>query len=429
MTFGVYTLGCKVNSYESEVIISDLINKGLILKRFDEVCDIYLINTCTVTSTSDQKSRQIIRSAKRRNPEAIVVAMGCYIQTHLEEAKKFVDILIGTNERTRTYELIISYLETKSQINKVMDIMEVKSYEEMSLDHLTTHTRGFIKIEDGCENYCSYCAIPYARGKVRSRQPDNIINEIKKLVSEGVKEIIISGINTGCYGIDLDNTSLAKLIIRIMEETSLYRLRLSSIELMEVTDELLAVIKQYQKRIAQHLHIPLQAGSDSVLKRMKRKYLTNNYRELINKVRTLFPNIAITTDCLAGFVGETNEEFIEAYQFIEEMKFADMHIFPYSRRKNTEADKMSNHLDSKVINERTHLLLNLAKKMHNDYQEMFIGSKQELVVEKKKGNYYHGYTSNYLEVLFESENDISENTIKEVVLERIVDGIIYGKEI
>ena len=427
MKFNVITLGCKVNSYESESIISLLESKGWQYSKEDNL-DVIIINTCTVTSTSDQKSKQMIRSSRRKNPNAAIVGMGCYTQTNPSEAIELVDILIGTDQRKQVYNLVLEYLLNKQKINYVKDIKEIQCYEELTLNKLTTHTRGFIKIQDGCENFCSYCAIPYSRGKIRSRNPENVIKEINTLVEEDVKEIIISGINTGTYGQDLGNINLSKLIEKIMLETNLSRLRLSSIELMEVTDELLNTLKKYENRIAMHLHIPLQGGCDSVLKRMNRKYLTNDYRNLINKIRTIFPNIAITTDCLAGFVGETEEEFESAYNFIKEMKFANMHVFPYSRRKGTAADEMKGHLDPKVKNERTKKIIELAEDMKNEYELKFLNSIQEVLVERIKDNYFEGHTSNYLNVKFESNKDVINKFVK-VQITKIENNIIYAKEV
>lgn len=427
MKFNIFTLGCKVNSYESESLISLLESKGWVYSKEDNL-DVVIINTCTVTSTSDQKSKQMIRSARRKNPNAVIVGMGCYTQTSPTEAIELVDILLGTDQRKQVYNLVLEYLLNKQKINYVKDIKEIKCYEELTLDKLTTHTRGFIKIQDGCENFCSYCAIPYSRGKIRSRNPENVINEIKKLVNEEVKEIIISGINTGTYGQDLGDINLSKLIEKIMLETNLSRLRLSSIELMEVTDELLDTLKKYQNRIAMHLHIPLQGGCDSVLKRMNRKYLTNDYRNLINKIRSMFPDIAITTDCLAGFVGETEEEFEDAYHFIKEMKFAGMHVFPYSRRKGTAADEMKGHLDPKIKNERTKKIIELADIMKNEYELKFINSIQKVLVERQKDNFYEGHTSNYLNVKFKSNKNLVNKFVK-VLITKIENNIIYAKEV
>lgn len=433
MKFRIVSLGCKVNSYESEAILNDFVSRGLEYTEQNNA-DVIIINTCTVTSTSDQKSRQIIRKLKRENPASLIVAMGCYVQLHQEEASELADVIIGTNNRLKAYDIVKSYLDTKSSIegtfknnNFVDDIDNVTEYEEMKVNAVKTHTRGFVKIQDGCENYCSYCAIPYARGKIRSRKPDDVINEIKTLVKNGTHEVIIAGINTGTYGQDLGNIDLAKLIERIMIETTLFRLRLSSIELMEVSDELLNTIKKYETRIAHHLHIPLQGGSDAVLKRMHRKYLTNDYRKLIGKIRVMFPRIAITTDLLAGFVGETEEEFNETCSFIKEMNFSMMHIFPYSRRKNTEADKMPGHLDPKVINERAHILLDIAKKMQIEYEKSFINENCTVITEQVKNGYYVSHSSNYLEIYIPTNKELKENMIIDVKITKFDNNRLIGE--
>ena len=433
MKFRIVSLGCKVNSYESEAILNDFVSRGLEYTEQNDA-DVIIINTCTVTSTSDQKSRQIIRKLKRENPTSLIVAMGCYVQLHQEEASELADVIIGTNNRLKAYDIVKSYLDTKSSIdntftnnNFVDDIDNVTEYEEMKVNAVKTHTRGFVKIQDGCENYCSYCAIPYARGKIRSRKPDDVINEIKTLVKNGTHEVIIAGINTGTYGQDLGNIDLAKLLERIMIETTLFRLRLSSIELMEVSDELLNTIKKYETRIAHHLHIPLQGGSDAVLKRMHRKYLTNDYRKLIGKIRVMFPRIAITTDLLAGFVGETEEEFNETCSFIKEMNFSMMHIFPYSRRKNTEADKMPGHLDPKVINERAHILLDIAKKMQIEYEKSFINENCIVITEQVKNGYYVSHSSNYLEIYIPTTKELKENMIVNVKIRKFDNNRLIGE--
>lgn len=427
MRFSTITLGCKVNLYETESLISLLLEKGWEYQPEDKIADVYIINTCTVTSTSDQKSRQMIRQARRNNPEAIIVAMGCFVQTHIEHASELADIIIGTKDKYRVYELVEEYLVMKEKINHVFDIAEYTSYDEMKLERLTTHTRGFVKIQDGCENFCSYCLIPYARGKIKSRNPNHIINEINRLIELGTKEIIISGINTGTYGQDLGNINLANLIEKIMNETSLWRLRLSSIELMEVTDELLMVLQKYSSRIAHHLHIPLQGGSDGVLIRMKRKYLTKDYFNLIYKIRSIFPDMAITTDCLAGFVGETEEEFEETKHFIKKIQFSNMHIFPYSRRKGTVADQMDGHLSPTVIKNRAKEMICIAKKMKEEYEKRFIDKEFDILLERKKGDYWIGHTTNYLEIYCKTNQINLENTIKKCQIVETKNGILYGR--
>ena len=302
MKFSTHTLGCKVNLYESEAVINDLVSRGFEYGNFNDVCDVYIINTCTVTSTSDAKSRKVIRQAIRRNPKAIIVVMGCYAQLNPNEVVSLegVDIIIGTKNRNRVYDLIMERINSKQTINLVTDVFKYKEYEEIKVNRFSRHTRGFIKIQDGCENFCSYCAIPYARGGIKSRRAKDVIDEIKQMVASGVKEVVLAGINTGTYGQDTKEDNLASLIDKLLTEVpELYRIRLSSIELMEVTDELLTTIEKYQDKVAMHLHIPLQGGSDPTLERMNRRYTTSEYAKRIDDIRKIFPRIAITTDCLS----------------------------------------------------------------------------------------------------------------------------------
>ena len=425
-SFSVLTLGCKVNSYESEAVISNLIDHGFVFKNFNDICDVYIINTCTVTQTSDQKSRQMIHKARRLNKDAVIVAMGCYSQLNQDEALSMADIVIGNNNKMNLYSLIDSYLKTKEQITEVVDLMDKPIYEEMKVSKLLTHTRGFIKIQDGCENYCSYCAIPYSRGKIRSRNADNIIDEIKELVLNGTKEIILSGINTGAYGKDLNNYNLAKLIERIMEETSIYRVRISSIELMEISDELLDVIKNYPDRIAHHFHVPAQAGVDSVLKRMHRKYDIKTYEERIQRIRNIFPDVAISTDLLAGFVGETEEEFQSLKEFMYRINYSFIHVFPYSKRKGTEAYLMNGHLDKKVQEERCHELINIGNELTDKFIKSNLNKEFDIIVENKKNDYYHGHSSNYLDIYFKSDKSLVNEIVKVKAL-NYIDGVIYGE--
>lgn len=425
-TFSVLTLGCKVNSYESEALINKLLDCGYELKNFNEICDVYIVNSCTVTKTSDQKSRQMLHGARRKNSNAVIVVMGCYSQLNQEEASSIADIVIGTNNKLDVVELINSYLTTKEQIMHVTDVLTNPKYEEMKVSVLKTHTRAFIKVQDGCENYCSYCAIPYSRGKIRSRNPENVINEIANLVKNGTKEVILAGINTGTYGKDLGFINLAGLITRIMEETSLYRLRLSSIELMEITDELLQTLKKYESRIANHLHIPCQGGSETVLKRMNRKYTIEMYENRIKEIRKLFPDIALTTDILAGFVGETETEFNETLDFIKRVGFSEMHVFPYSRRKNTVADSLDGHLDKKIITERAKIIGNFAHELKVDYINSFIDKSVYVIAEAKKDNKWHGHSSNYLDVYFDSNEEL-ENKIIKVKILKYQNDIILGE--
>ena len=432
MKFRIHTLGCKVNLYESEAIASQLLNEGFLKATDFENADVEIINTCTVTSTSDAKSRKLIRSIAKTNSNAVIVVMGCYSQLNPKSIESIdgVDIILGTNNRHKIPELIKEYVLLKTPINIVKSSDEYKTFEELELHSLTKHTRGFIKIQDGCENFCSYCAIPYARGPIKSRDAESITLEIKNLVSLGVKEIVLAGINTGTYGKDLKGISLASLLRKIIVEVpDLYRVRLSSIELMEVTDELLDVLAEYPDKIARHLHIPLQAGADATLKRMHRKYDTKTYPKRIAEIRERLGDIAITTDCLAGFVGESEIDFECAMTFIQKMQFMMMHIFPYSRRKNTEADKMEGHLDPQLINKRAHLMQKLSQSMHKDYIARYLGKEMDVLFEQRKQNLWIGHTTNYLEVAIDANESDLTNEVRKVKLLSYSDGIIHGEEV
>lgn len=426
MKFNIYTLGCKVNTYESEALIDDLTKKGCILTSSDKEADFIVVNTCTVTQTSDAKSRKLLRQIARNNEHAIIVVMGCYSQLNPIDANNYANVVIGTNNRLKVFELVESYFKTKQEINIVTKYTEQTAYEEMKLTHLSKHTRGFIKIQDGCENYCAYCAIPYSRGPIRSRNADSIIEEINLLVQSGVKEVILSGINTGTYGQDNNQYDLAKLIKKICDETKINRIRLSSIELMEITDELLDTIKNYENRVAHHLHIPLQAGADNTLIRMKRKYLTNEFLEKANKIKKMFPDIAITTDCLAGFVGETEEDFQNSLNFIRQVEFAYVHVFPYSRRANTEADKMTGHLNPKVIHERAKIMNELGKELNKKFNENNLNTIHEVLFEQTKNGYYVGHTSNYIEINVKTDEDLI-NQIRKVKITKISENLVEGE--
>lgn len=414
MKFKTYSLGCKVNIYEIEAVTSELKRNGYELVNNDQEAEVIIINTCTVTSTSDSKSKQLIRRIRRENPHAIIIAMGCFVQLNKDMVKNDLDvnIVIGTNKRNQIIALIEEYLYNNRLIDQVKPSTEYIEYEELKMTDLSMHTRGFVKIQDGCENFCTYCAIPYARGPIKSRKSENVIYEIQNLVNNGVKEIILSGINTGTYGQDLGNITLASLLEKIIKEVfGVYRIRLSSIELMEITDELLDVYEKYPQKMARHLHIPLQAGADNTLKRMNRKYTTLEYEELIKKIRKRFPGIALTTDCLAGFVGETENDFLDALRFIEKINFSEMHIFPYSRRKGTKADEMEGHLERRLINERAKKMQELSKKMTQNYCRNYLNTKQLVLVEQFKNGKWIGHTSNYLEVSFAKNEDYTNKIV------------------
>lgn len=393
MKVGIYTLGCKVNAYESEYVMNLFKERGYVIAPYEDICDIYIINTCTVTNQSDSKSRKIIRSAIRNNPNACIVAMGCYIEANKDNLIEGVDIYIGNKDKSKVVDLVEDYLKNKKQVTNLYSDLGNK-FEDMEIKTFEGRTRAFVKIQDGCENFCSYCIIPYVRGKCRSKDQAKVIEEIQALVSNGYKEIVLTGIHTGNYGRDLD-TDFASLLSEIVKIDGLYRLRLSSIEITELTDEVLEIIKD-NNIIADHLHIPLQAGSDKILKNMNRKYDTQYFRDKINKIRSIRPDISITTDVIVGFPGETNELFEECMSFCKEIEFAKIHVFPYSVRKGTPAAKFPNQVDGNIKKERAHRFLELSKELEKNYMNKFIGKNLEVLVEQAKNDISFGHTSNYL---------------------------------
>lgn len=411
MKISYYSLGCKVNLYECESIINTFLDNGFTLEDFNKVCDVYLINTCSITEVSDAKSRKIIRQAKKNNPDGIVAVMGCYAQLKPQDIKQIdgVDVLIGTSNRDKMYELIMEAIENKQSICCVDDILNVIEYEELKLNKFSDKTRGFIKIEDGCDNYCSYCTIPYARGHVRSRKKENIISEIQSLCDNGVKEIVLSGINTGHYGHDFSDYDFADLLYDICANVhNLGMLRISSIEMTEITEELLNVMKENSSHFCEHLHVPLQGGCDNTLKRMHRKYNTSEFRDKLALIRSFFPSINITTDCLAGFCGETDDDFMSSIEFIKSLNFGEMHIFPYSRRPRTVAYHYPDQVSPLIKKQRVNALLEINKIKALEYRNNYKDKVVSVLVERVKNGLYFGHTSNYIEVEFTGDSKINE---------------------
>ena len=411
MKISYYSLGCKVNLYECESIVNKFIENGFTLGKFDEKCDVYLINTCSITEVSDAKSRKIIRQAIKQNNDAVVAVMGCYAQLKPEDIKKIpgVSVLIGTSNRDKIYDLIIDFLNNKNPIYCVDEILNFRKYEELKLKCINDKTRGFVKIEDGCDNYCSYCTIPYARGHVRSRDKNNIIEEIQILTNQGIKEIVLTGINTGHYGKELSNYDFSDLLADICENVKgLGKLRISSIEMTEITIKLLNTIKKYNNHFCNQFHIPLQGGCDNTLIRMNRKYNCSQFLDKINLIRSYFENVNITTDYMAGFSGETDLDFEVSLKFIEKVGFGEMHIFPYSRRPRTKAYNFDGIVNPIVKKERVNKLLELNKQKALEYRNNFLHKEVEVLVEKEINGLLFGHTSNYLEVLFSGNCQINE---------------------
>lgn len=387
------TLGCKVNAYESEYILSSFKDRGYEITN--DIADIYIVNTCSVTNTSDAKSRKVINRLIRENPNSIIVVMGCMIEANKDMEIPGVSLIIGNKDKNKVVDLVENYLKDK-QVRKILYDNFDDTFEDMFITNMTSHTRAFVKIQDGCENFCSYCIIPYTRGKQRSKDPDLVIKEIETLVSNGYKEIVLTGIHTGHYGSDLQ-TTFPDLLKRIVKINGLERLRISSIEITELNDEFFEVLKD-NPIIVSHLHIPLQAGSDTVLQAMNRKYLTNYFENKVKKIREIRPDISLTTDVIVGFPGETEEEFQETLEFVFKIKFTKVHVFPYSRRKGTKADTMPNQIPENIKKERVKRLIDLSNKLEKEYLDLFLNKEVEVLIEEEYPDYSLGHTGNYLKV-------------------------------
>lgn len=394
MKFNIYTLGCKVNTYESNVMSDKLKNAGYIEVGVDEEADISIINTCTVTNTADSKSMKMIRHVIKNNPSAIIVACGCMVQNKKEEIDG-VDIVLGNIGKSHIVEYIKEYQETQKNIYDVRKMEDVP-FEEMALNNFNK-TRAFVKIQDGCNNFCSYCVIPYTRGDVRSKPRVDVLKEVCTLVNNGHKEIVLTGIHTGNYGAEFQDYDFAELLKELVLIEGLERLRISSIEITEINDKVLDIIKN-NNILVDHMHIPLQSGSDAVLKRMNRKYDIKYFIDKINTLRSIRPEMSVTTDVIVGFPGETDEEFNEMVENIKKIKFTKLHVFPYSRRNGTVAADMDNQIDEGLKKKRAHVLLELSKELELEYMNKFIDREVEYIPEVYKDGYLIGHTGNYLSI-------------------------------
>ena len=409
----VATLGCKVNQYDSAAIVGLFRARGYSEVEFGTLADVYIINTCTVTHLSDRKSRQLIRRAVKTNPEAVLVVTGCYAQTSPGEltAMPEVDLVVGTSDRDKLVDLVEASGKASGRglgkagtpVNAVSDIEKACSYEELTAPIGQGRVRAFLKIQEGCRNFCSYCIIPYARGPLRSRQPEAVLSEAETLISGGFKEIVLTGIQTGAYGVDLENkTNLAAIVEKLLRLPGLSRLRLGSIEPNDLTPEMIDLMAQSQV-FCHHLHIPLQSGSDRVLKLMRRRYLTADYALLLKTLRESIPDLAVTSDIMVGFPGETEEDFIDGLDFIEAMAFSGMHVFKYSPRRGTPAASFPNQVGPQAKELRSQRLIALGEKLTQNYAEKFVGRNLPVLVEQPfsdKESYWEGLSDNYLRVIF-----------------------------
>jgi threonylcarbamoyladenosine tRNA methylthiotransferase MtaB len=412
-----HTLGCKVNQVETEGLIEDFISRGYELADFDDKADIYVINSCTVTHVSDRKSRAMIRRAVRRNPDALVVATGCVAQVDAEQlaAIEGVNLVVGNRDKQNLVALVEDYL-LRGHSGKETFIGPINrndKLQEILYSYHHQRTRAFVKIQDGCQSFCSYCIVPMARGPVRSKAPEIVLHEVEQLVGLGYKEIVLTGIHTGFYGTDIPGWDLSSLITAILNRISgQYRIRLSSIEPLEVDEKLLAIIAD-DRRVCRHLHIPLQSGSNAVLKAMGRRYDRDYYKKLVNKVDTRIPGMAFTADVMVGFPAESEQDFQDTCDLIGELPLTDLHVFKYSIRKGTRAAEMFPQVHEREKNIRSEILLELAEKKKLEFAKKFIGQRFSLLVEEKSGkDKYIGLTDNYLEIVIQSDQDLRGQSVE-----------------
>ena len=414
MKVAIQSLGCKVNLYESEYITDQFQKAGYEIVPFQEIADVYIINTCSVTNTSDVKSRKVIHQAIRRNPDACIVAIGCFIEANHDYHEDGVDILLGNANKSKVLEYVERYWQTKQKANYFVTPIPEK-FDDMTMSTFLGRTRAFIKIQDGCENFCSYCIIPYVRGKCRSKNFQTVLEEIQNYVQHGYKEVVLTGIHTGNYGVDL-GTDFAALLREIVKINGLVRLRISSIEITELTDEVLQIIRDNDV-IVDHLHIPLQAGSDKILRLMNRKYDLAYFKQKMEQIREIRPDISLTTDIIVGFPSETEEDFQDTLSFVREVQFSKVHVFPYSRRSGTVAADMAEQVPGDVKKDRVRRLLALSKVLETEYMKKFIGKTLPVLMEVNRTDYSLGHTSNYLLVKVPGEyqsEDLVDMTITDV---------------
>lgn len=410
------TLGCKVNLYDTEAMEELFEQKGYEIVDFDSYADIYLINTCTVTNFGDKKSRQSIRRARRNNENAIVIAAGCYAQAAVQDVKKIegVNIILGTQNRGSVVEIAEGY-NPKDGILVAVEKL-TKDFEPLKVSSLKNRTRAYIKIQEGCNRYCTYCIIPFARGPVRSRDPEDVYSEVERLAKKGFKEVVLTGIHVASYGIDLKNTDLTGIIKKIHNIDGIERIRLSSVEPKIITDEFIGEIKRLPK-VCPHYHLSLQSGCDRTLKRMNRRYTADEYYEAVIKLRNAFPDVGITTDIIVGFPGETEEDFNESCEFAKKVRLSKIHVFPYSPKKGTAAEKFENQLPNSVKSQRSSVMCKISEDLSRRFIESLKGKIMPVLFERCIGdNIYEGHTPNYITIHAASDSDVS-NCIKNTVIE------------
>lgn len=412
-----YALGCKVNQYESEAIAELFAEKGYEVVSVEDVADIYVINTCTVTNFGDKKSRQLIRKVKRQNPQAVVAVVGCYAQTAPEEMKAVegVNLVIGTKDKGKIVELVEQYRPEEGICSYVTDIMHERVFEPLEIKKLANRTRAYLKIQDGCSQFCSYCIIPYARGPIRSRDPQDVLAEVRRLAENGFQEVVLAGIHVASYGKDLKTTSLLDIIRQVHEVEGIQRIRFSSIEPNVVTEEFAAAMAELPK-VCDHFHLSLQSGCDKTLKEMNRKYDTAKYRQAVALLKKYLPDVAVTTDIIVGFPGETEEDFRQSAAFARQMGFSKIHVFPYSPKRGTPAAERKDQLQNSVKQERSHALIAVGEELAEGFLRAHMGKVMPVLFERAvEEGVYEGHTTNYMKVHANSVKDLS-NTIVPVRL-------------
>ena len=424
-----HTLGCKVNQYDTQSMLEKFLERGYEVVEFDEKADVYIINTCTVTGLGDRKSRQMIRRAHRINPDAVIAVVGCYAQRASEEVLSIpgVNLVLGTQDRDKIVDLVEQVRDTGSPINAVGDIMKVREFEEMPITSYEGKTRAVLKVQEGCNQFCAYCIIPYARGPIRSRRMESVVSEVERLVDAGFKEFVLTGIHVASYGKDLEDCDLLSLIQSVHSIEGVKRIRLGSLEPTFITQEFVDRAVDLPK-LCQHYHLSLQSGSDSVLKRMNRKYTTEQYRQAVDILRKSMPDVAITTDIMVGFPGETEEEFNETMDFVREIRFSRIHVFQYSPRAGTKAAAFPDQVPGDVKERRSHDLIELGLQLERAYLGSFLGKEEQVLFEeesKDKKDSYEGYTEHYIRVVAGGNPGIL-NTIKPVLLRKIEKSHILG---
>ena len=470
----LHNLGCKVNSYEMDVMQQYLQNNGYKIVEFEQKADIYIINTCTVTNIADRKSRQMLHRAKKQNPDAIVVAVGCYVQTGLEtvELDDCIDLAVGNNRKKDLIPILEEFLSRREKqadtsktldASSVIDINKENEYEEMQLQRTAEHTRAYIKIQDGCNQFCSYCIIPFARGRVRSRKPEQVVSEVKELAKNGYKEVVVTGIHLSSYGLDFYGQSynqaydlknemienqpsreemdrdfrtganeLLKLLSMLQNIDGITRIRLGSLEPRVITEEFAARLAELNK-VCPHFHLSLQSGCDETLKRMNRQYSSKDFEKSVQILRKVYKDVAITTDVICGFPGETEQEFLETKTFLEKIKFFEMHIFPYSKRKGTVAAAMPGQLTEKEKKNRCSVFLEMDKQHSDEYRKSFIGQSQSVLfeqqIERDGEKYQIGHTVNYIKVVLKTDEDLAGEEVVCNLKEGFGEDALLGEKI